>query len=356
NDMYVDWDMSNLIDGEYIIKSVIIDKNNVEEPYPMGVKIIKGIQAVSDYWINETDPEVPVLVQTIIPGLQGDNIVTQYENSEDVYGNITTTKVEVKIPGNSLDTSAVAEQRIIISTLDNEAVNDYNVNPPAGDSFAGFSVVVIDLYDPAVINAGDIIEKLVTTGTKTDLKGSVIIKLTYLDNDNDGWVDNMNGIREEWLRMFYRENINEKWNKIADNNILSDYSLNIISCTFTHFTMFGLFPDTSIMPALGIGSETIAVYPNPYIPSDNGDQGRQYSISSPASSGIIFDGLSEGTIVKVYTIRGQLVWEYVHTGASKLKNWDVKNLNGRDVASGWYLYVIDKPGRGKVTGKLAVIR
>nr|HPN31991.1 hypothetical protein [bacterium] len=356
-DLYANWDISQLSDGEYIIKSVVTDKNNVEEPFPVGVKIIKGTQAVSDYWVNETDPDVPIIVQTIIPGLQGDNIITQYENTTDVYGNPTTTKVEISLPGNSLDTSTSAPQKIVVTTLDNEAVSDYNVNPPAGDSFAGFTVIVIDLYDASVINAGDVIEKLITQGQKTELKGNgVIIKLSYLDNNNDGWIDNMNGIREEWLRMFYRENTNENWNRISDDKITSDYVLNTITCKFNHFTMFSLFPDTGIMPAISSGSETVAVYPNPYIPSSNGDQGRQYSIGSPSSSGIIFDGLSDGTIVKIYTIRGQLVWDYTHTGATKMKSWDVKNLNGRDVASGWYLYVIDKPGRKKITGKLAVIR
>jgi hypothetical protein len=62
--------------------------------------------------------------------------------------------------------------------------------------------------------------------------------------------------------------------------------------------------------------------------------------------------------IKIYTVSGDLVWEYTHhsiDGGGNIE-WDVTNLGGESVTSGVYIYRIEDSKGGQVYGRLIIIR
>lgn len=80
------------------------------------------------------------------------------------------------------------------------------------------------------------------------------------------------------------------------------------------------------------------VYPNPI---------------RPTHREVRFDWLSEGSRVRVFSLDGREIWAGECGGAGWL-SWDLRDGDGRRVAPGVYLYLID--GAVGLTGKLAVVR
>ena len=101
----------------------------------------------------------------------------------------------------------------------------------------------------------------------------------------------------------------------------------------------------------------IKVFPNPYKPNDNNastgssvDDGED-----PNNSGIIFQGLAKDTKLKIFDLKGRLIFEK-NSIDSNWWQWDVKDSNGEKVTSGIYFYlVIDTAERTK-SGKFAIIK
>ena len=88
-------------------------------------------------------------------------------------------------------------------------------------------------------------------------------------------------------------------------------------------------------------------YPNPFIPSEGHEN-------------IIFEGLNENAKIYIYSLDGELVFEtedanIVYYGEGYRFIWDGKNKNGKALASGVYLYVIDN-GNELDKGKIAIVR
>jgi len=61
-------------------------------------------------------------------------------------------------------------------------------------------------------------------------------------------------------------------------------------------------------------------------------------------------------IVKIFTVSGDLVWEYDHVDSGGNIEWDTTNRGGESVTSGVYIYRIEDPGGGHVYGRLIIIR
>lgn len=87
---------------------------------------------------------------------------------------------------------------------------------------------------------------------------------------------------------------------------------------------------------------TLKVYPNPF--------------RVPATARLVINGLTRNASVRIVTLSGALVRELPPSGGS-LVEWDGKDRNGNDVASGVYLAVaISEDGRQSTVAKIAVIR
>ena len=67
-----------------------------------------------------------------------------------------------------------------------------------------------------------------------------------------------------------------------------------------------------------------------------------------------FDRLTADSQVKIFTLRGQLIFEAT-AGGSGIVTWNGRNHSGESVASGVYLLLIQSSS-GKRLEKLAVIR
>jgi hypothetical protein len=59
--------------------------------------------------------------------------------------------------------------------------------------------------------------------------------------------------------------------------------------------------------------------------------------------------------IKIFTVSGDLVWEYTHNGGGNIE-WDATNRGGESVTSGVYIFRVEDPGGGQVYGRLIVIR
>ena len=84
------------------------------------------------------------------------------------------------------------------------------------------------------------------------------------------------------------------------------------------------------------------VYPNPYKPSKG-------------HSGVVFMNLPKLDSIKIYTITGELVKE-IKEQIGIRANWDGKNDNGSDVASGVYIYLVTTEDGDKGRGKVVVVK
>jgi hypothetical protein len=83
-------------------------------------------------------------------------------------------------------------------------------------------------------------------------------------------------------------------------------------------------------------------YPVPFKPSSGQTQ-------------IKFGNLTDGSTIKVFTIMGELVWQYQNAPGETIHPWDVTNKSGEPVASGVYIYQI-KNAFDEKRGKLIIIR
>jgi len=94
--------------------------------------------------------------------------------------------------------------------------------------------------------------------------------------------------------------------------------------------------------------QTVAVVPNPYRGNEAWDR--------PGGTEVHFINLPPNARIRVYTIAGDLVRELTHTDTVRdFERWDLKNGNGKDVASGIYLYRIEA-GSFLAQNRFVVIR
>ncbi len=129
---------------------------------------------------------------------------------------------------------------------------------------------------------------------------------------------------------------------------------------------FTIYPYTVTRPGIvydvdskkpEIGSTTVAsergalsdirVVPNPYY---------GYNINEKSSTQrfVTFRKLPINCTIRIYTLNGDLVKKLVKNDQASTINWNLTNLDDIPVASGLYLALIDAPGIGQKTMKLAI--
>lgn len=186
------------------------------------------------------------------------------------------------------------------------------------------------------------------SGAQSALAGgqTASLVLTYADADGNGLVDGTL-LRADDLRLYAYDVPSGAWRMEAPSSV--DLTAHTLTGSTPHFSSFGAFvPAHADLAAL-------RVYPNPYRPDgSNPNAGHRYSPDDPLS-GVIFDSLPPETTVKVYTVTGQLVRALGPPATGRLQ-WDARNADGHDVASGVYLAVFTSPGQSPVVRKVAVLR
>jgi hypothetical protein len=102
----------------------------------------------------------------------------------------------------------------------------------------------------------------------------------------------------------------------------------------------------------GKGLELVRVVPNPY---DIRSRLFQFGENSQYDR-IAFFGLPPVCKLKIYTERGDLIWEKDHTRGTGDELWDSKTSSGQIIASGIYILYVETPLGKSVFRKFVVIR
>jgi len=128
----------------------------------------------------------------------------------------------------------------------------------------------------------------------------------------------------------------------ADSNIAQVYlgSLSVFRCI--------------IMDPVSGDLSRVRAFPNPFIPYD-GDANTGTAYNGAANTGITFLGLTSIANLKIFTLDGVLVDEENFFGVGSCQ-WDAKNSQGQECASGMYFYLVTAEGGGIAKGMICIIR
>jgi hypothetical protein len=97
-----------------------------------------------------------------------------------------------------------------------------------------------------------------------------------------------------------------------------------------------------------VNLQTVAVVPNPF-------RGRE-SWDPTDGNEVHFTNLPSRARIRIYTVAGDLVRDLNHNDPVRdFERWDLKNANGRDVASGIYMYRVES-GTFFAQGRFIIIR
>jgi hypothetical protein len=98
----------------------------------------------------------------------------------------------------------------------------------------------------------------------------------------------------------------------------------------------------------------IYVVPNPY--RTGGSRLTTENYHNFPDGKVRFVNMPANADLKVYTIAGDLVWEYYHSGPLGNVDWDTANLSGELIASGVYIFRVESASGGSMYGRFVVIR
>ncbi len=110
--------------------------------------------------------------------------------------------------------------------------------------------------------------------------------------------------------------------------------------------MVGIEVEPTVGPRPNL--ETVSVVPNPFRAAEAWDR--------PDGNEIHFINLPGTALIRIYTVAGELVRELRHDDTIRdFARWDLKNADGRDVASGVYMYRVES-GVFSAQNRFVVIR
>ena len=120
------------------------------------------------------------------------------------------------------------------------------------------------------------------------------------------------------------------------------------------FTVEG--PDSSTSLAKN-NLDSVYVVPNPYVVAASWEPQNHYRFGR-GERRIAFMNLPKDCTIRIYTIRGYLVDTIEHhgTSANGMAFWDVLSKDEMEIAYGVYIYHVQAPGVGEISGKFAVIK
>lgn len=357
---------SNIKDTSSIVVMWNIHQDNIV----VGVYDLRGVVYEDD---GDSDRYAKVLTLEFVSDEDLADIVEKIDSTSDTYyyketvilGEDTITKsilyekesnkefgISINIPSDIITEDSKVELFGSKNVIDKIIIERINLNVLNEITDSNNKIQGKDIYniDAPILNID--FQGLKTSDTYTFSK-PVTIQFSYLDEDDDGWVDNVPLLHETNIGGYYRKgNQASDWIKIYSNskwNIDIDYNKNLVTLKAPHFTSFAIF---SSMPSPSANQFT--VFPNPFTPNDgNPNTGIEYTGSAVDMSGIIFYNIPANCSIKIYTMTGGLVRELSsNTGQAK---WDVKNTSGNKATSGWYIYLIQGSGQN-IVGKLAIVR
>ncbi|HEX9615163.1 MAG TPA: hypothetical protein VGA55_06635, partial [Bacteroidota bacterium] len=98
------------------------------------------------------------------------------------------------------------------------------------------------------------------------------------------------------------------------------------------------------------------VVPNPYVGSASFEPQR-FAVSGRGERKIEFRGLPRNCMIRIYTVRGELVETLEHNGSMDgFVVWDLRSKDNLDVAPGLYIYHVEAADFEPYIGKFALIK
>lgn len=98
------------------------------------------------------------------------------------------------------------------------------------------------------------------------------------------------------------------------------------------------------------------VVPNPYVGAASFEPER-FAISGRGDRRIEFRGLPANCVVRIYTVKGELVQTIHHEGSNEgFVAWNLRTKDNMDVAPGLYIFHVDGNTVGTYIGKFAIIK
>jgi hypothetical protein len=161
----------------------------------------------------------------------------------------------------------------------------------------------------------------------TEPAGMVTIALSYPPGSNPALLNN--------LKAYYLDKEQLVWRPVPSSRLDSEKA--VVLFDVPSFEVFRL------MTGSAENLRAVIVYPNPFRPR------------SAKDNVLKFIGLTDDARLEIFTISGDLVWRQSinHTGGGT--TWDGRNLEGKEVASGLYVYQITNSRGEKNTGRISVI-
>ncbi len=303
---FMQWDVTGLAPGNYDLRAVAVNVAGSSDTAPSIITVV-------------VDPVTPDIDESLVGGkVQKQQLVdTTVPNTIESSGaGANDPVVHIAVPSGALSGSTVTATVVVNPVI--------TTAPPAGLSSVG-SMLQIDL-----------------SNGQHQLSGGETAKLTmsYPENVTD----------PSTLQIWSLNALTGQWTKDFASTV--DTTSRTVSGLTPHFSVFAIFAGAPAAADLS----SVRVYPVPFKPNGgNPDEGKPFSAGDP-TSGIVFDNLPSAVTIKIYTMTGRLVAKFDQsTGAGQL-HWDVRNQEGRDVASGGYFAVISSPGYKSVVKKIAIIR
>jgi hypothetical protein len=98
------------------------------------------------------------------------------------------------------------------------------------------------------------------------------------------------------------------------------------------------------------------VVPNPYLGAASFEPA-PFNIKGRGERRIEFRGISQGAVVRIYNVHGDLVQTLRQDGSfDGFVAWNLRTKDNLDVAPGLYVYRVEGPGQPGFTGKFAVVK
>jgi len=161
----------------------------------------------------------------------------------------------------------------------------------------------------------------------TEPGGTVTVSISYPPGSNPALLNS--------LRAYYLLKNNVIWIPVTNSRL--DPAERTVTFDVSHFEIIRL------MTASSHDLEGVIVYPNPFRPRATKD------------NVLKFIGLTDNVDITIYTLSGDVVWNKHIRFTGGGATWDGRNLQGREVASGLYVYQITNADGEKATGRISVI-
>lgn len=174
-----------------------------------------------------------------------------------------------------------------------------------------------------------------------------VLSLAYSDADNDGLVDSAPvPIRAKTNSVYWLDEKNSLWVKLPGSKV--DTLARRVEASTPHFTVF------AVVGSADYSTQEAYAYPVPFRPRGP-NAGTGPGQTGTEESGITFVNLPSEAKIKVFNVRGELVWNGEDDAGDGRYVWNVRNNDGATVASGVYFYLVQSAQDSK-TGKLVIIR